>query len=339
MHLEEDISRRCCHHPPFAKIKLTHPSIVLTTSESMPLANRTDPSSPSNGINRVLLFPGIGHLATTTIDPFTLLLWSIESLGLMYVEIWARITGLKLSIWNEEGLDPLHVTSKTLSHGSTNRLLRIHQWISTDPWTKHTDFGHNPHQHNPHNSESQQFKRQQRINHGSTNSFDGSTNSFDGSTNSLTDPPTHWRIHQLILIGSANSFTRIHQLIYRSVNSFTRIRQLILQGSANSFYKDLPTHFWLTHHLADSHKLTQLLILHPTTKATKSSFSEFIFLLINSKLEIWKASDKILDFLNLNFQFAPWPPTPTPRRELQMGRRWEKARPPCWIPLTVSLPT
>ena len=51
--------------------QLTHPSMVLRTSESMLFAKRTEPVSPNNGINRVLLFPGIGHFATTTIDPRT----------------------------------------------------------------------------------------------------------------------------------------------------------------------------------------------------------------------------------------------------------------------------
>ena len=55
----------------FQLYTLTHPSMVFKTSESMLLAKRTDPSFPSKGIKRVLLDPGIGHLATTTIDPST----------------------------------------------------------------------------------------------------------------------------------------------------------------------------------------------------------------------------------------------------------------------------
>lgn len=50
-------------------IQLTHPSMVFNTSKSILFANRTDPISPNKGINLVLDFPGIGHLATTTIDP------------------------------------------------------------------------------------------------------------------------------------------------------------------------------------------------------------------------------------------------------------------------------
>jgi hypothetical protein len=43
------------------------------TSISMALASLTDPAFPSIGISRVLLLPGIGHLATTTIDIIILL--------------------------------------------------------------------------------------------------------------------------------------------------------------------------------------------------------------------------------------------------------------------------
>jgi hypothetical protein len=37
----------------------------------MALAKTTDPSWPRQGMRRVLLLPGIGHLATTTILPLT----------------------------------------------------------------------------------------------------------------------------------------------------------------------------------------------------------------------------------------------------------------------------
>jgi hypothetical protein len=50
---------------------LTHSVRVVRTSESMALAKTTDPSWPRQGMRRVLLLPGIGHLATTTILPLT----------------------------------------------------------------------------------------------------------------------------------------------------------------------------------------------------------------------------------------------------------------------------
>jgi hypothetical protein len=48
---------------------LTHSVRVVRTSESMALAKTTDPSAPKRGMRRVLLLPGMGHLATTTILP------------------------------------------------------------------------------------------------------------------------------------------------------------------------------------------------------------------------------------------------------------------------------
>jgi hypothetical protein len=42
---------------------------VVRTSASMALAKTTDPSGPKRGMRRVLLLPGMGHLATTTMLP------------------------------------------------------------------------------------------------------------------------------------------------------------------------------------------------------------------------------------------------------------------------------
>ena len=40
----------------------------VRTSASMALARTADPSSPNRSIRRVLLWPGMGHLATTTME-------------------------------------------------------------------------------------------------------------------------------------------------------------------------------------------------------------------------------------------------------------------------------
>lgn len=49
-------------------IELTHSDTVVRTSANMASANRAAPSAPRDGINRVLLLPGMGHFATTTIE-------------------------------------------------------------------------------------------------------------------------------------------------------------------------------------------------------------------------------------------------------------------------------
>ena len=55
---------------------LTHCSIVKRTSDSIAFASLVDPSSPSKGMRRVLLFPGMGHLATTTMAPCPSITWA-----------------------------------------------------------------------------------------------------------------------------------------------------------------------------------------------------------------------------------------------------------------------
>lgn len=52
-------------------MKLTQCSRVISTSDSMALANCDDPSLPKSGTRRVFDLPGMGHLATTTTHPVT----------------------------------------------------------------------------------------------------------------------------------------------------------------------------------------------------------------------------------------------------------------------------
>ena len=55
-----------------AAIKLlTHAERDTRTSDNIAFANFADPSSPRSEFSRVLLFPGIGHLATTAIAWFS----------------------------------------------------------------------------------------------------------------------------------------------------------------------------------------------------------------------------------------------------------------------------
>lgn len=57
-----------CSNNNSKQLALTQWDMHVRTSASMALARTADPSSPNKSIRRVLLWPGMGHLATTTME-------------------------------------------------------------------------------------------------------------------------------------------------------------------------------------------------------------------------------------------------------------------------------